>query len=707
MKVVSLLIIISFLLPRFCFSESIEVFMEMTLEELLQVQVSQSVTLTGTDRRKLPAAVIHISHEDINRTGARDLDELLKAYVPGLQTMMKINGGDPLGIRGIISDRNNKFLILVNGRVMNEKTQWGAISERALSMLGDIQYINVIRGPGSVLYGPGALAGVINIVTHTGKSAEGGRVQIREGFIEEFSSVEIQYGYIFDNGSNLYGYYGVDDYRGADSKDAPDFFGHSFSSQNGDVVAGDAIPNDLSNDNKSYRNGLRHKAHIQYQYNNLEMFLRYTQGGKQQSIQKSVVGAANPWVYNNRSYGYQQLTLVVDYQHDWSERFYVETRLSYDALDSELQRGGASPLNYREDEVYGRVMGHLLPNENHQLAFGLEYSREQFANQSPGYPDSAVFITRLGRDPERWDSDSVSLLGEYQWEINPAFTTFLGVRVDCNDYTTDLWSGRSALVYTPTDKDAVKFIYNHSVRRMDEAYLRASELSDADVGEFEELDNIELRYEKDFSRGVWGGFSAFYVDYDIIAFNGTLRTTLPLGNSEFYGLEVEFVFKTDRYKLFVAHSYVKHLDFTSETEGQVNNVTASDLGYGDDLANWNNHQTTLNGFYTFNEVWSLDSSFVVLWGLPGGEDLADYNRETDSQINLPLRDEEFNDSWDKSAYLNVGLAFKAFEGLTVRLDAYNVLGWLDEDYNKVNEFQRSDHYQNQAASLGVSLRYRF
>jgi outer membrane cobalamin receptor len=127
---------------------------ELSLEELLQVQI-YSATLTDTDRRLVPAAVMRITRDQIDSSGARDLDELLEIYVPGFQWMHKTNGGS-IGIRGIISDRNTKHILLVNGRVMNHRGVFGVFSERMLSVLGDIDYVEVVRGRGSAIYGPGA-----------------------------------------------------------------------------------------------------------------------------------------------------------------------------------------------------------------------------------------------------------------------------------------------------------------------------------------------------------------------------------------------------------------------------------------------------------------------------------------------------------------------------------------------------------------------
>ena len=77
-----------------------------------------------------------------------------------------------LGMRGIISDRNLKFLVLVNGRNMNDPVHGGAYTEITNWDLNDIERVEVINGPGSVTYGPGAIAGVINITTKTAREAQ-------------------------------------------------------------------------------------------------------------------------------------------------------------------------------------------------------------------------------------------------------------------------------------------------------------------------------------------------------------------------------------------------------------------------------------------------------------------------------------------------------------------------------------------------------
>lgn len=69
------------------------------------------------------------------------------------------------GMRGVSPNRNTKFIFLVNGHKMNHESRDGAVSELDLGLLTDIERVEVIRGPAGVVYGSGAIAGVINLVT--------------------------------------------------------------------------------------------------------------------------------------------------------------------------------------------------------------------------------------------------------------------------------------------------------------------------------------------------------------------------------------------------------------------------------------------------------------------------------------------------------------------------------------------------------------
>ncbi len=195
---------------------------EMSIEQLMEIEVVSTATLTEAKPRLVPAAMTTITEEQIQASGARSLFELLDIYVPNLQWMRHHWESNIMGLRGILNDRDDKYLMLVNGRVMNERTHYGALSERDLVLLRDIHHIDIVRGPGSAMYGPGAVSMVVNIITHNAETFQGTEITTRLGAVEQFYSGEIRHGRRFEDGDGgFFVYAGIGHYRGASKYDAP------------------------------------------------------------------------------------------------------------------------------------------------------------------------------------------------------------------------------------------------------------------------------------------------------------------------------------------------------------------------------------------------------------------------------------------------------------------------------------------------------
>ena len=195
-------------------------------EEILFMEIPTVVTatLTKTAPRLVPAAMTTVTDEQIKASGARSLFELLDIYVPDLQVIRHHWEPDHIGLRGIINDRDDKYLLLVNGRNMNDYTHFGALSERDMVLLSDIHHIDIVRGPGSALYGPGAVSMVINIVTYNSETFQGTEVTSKMGAVEEFYTGELKHGQKFDdNDGGVFTYAGIGKYVGASKYDAPRF----------------------------------------------------------------------------------------------------------------------------------------------------------------------------------------------------------------------------------------------------------------------------------------------------------------------------------------------------------------------------------------------------------------------------------------------------------------------------------------------------
>jgi outer membrane cobalamin receptor len=129
--------------------------------------------------RRAPAVATVITAEDIAAMGATDLDEVLEA-VPGMHVSRNNQAYMPLYVvRGIYGDLNPQTLVLQNGVPMTTLL----LGNRGIIWAGlpvhNIARIEVIRGPGSALYGADAFAGVINIITKGAEDTSGTELGVR------------------------------------------------------------------------------------------------------------------------------------------------------------------------------------------------------------------------------------------------------------------------------------------------------------------------------------------------------------------------------------------------------------------------------------------------------------------------------------------------------------------------------------------------
>jgi outer membrane receptor protein involved in Fe transport len=147
----------------------------LSLTQLLDMSLTTGSFLE-LDLRNSVATLTVIERKQIQASGARTLSELAEIFVPGFQYMYNKWNGDIWGMRGVAPDRNTKMIFLVNGLKMNHESRDGVFSEINLGMLDDIERVEVLRGPAGLVYGSGAIAGVVNVVT---RRAGAGKSNVR------------------------------------------------------------------------------------------------------------------------------------------------------------------------------------------------------------------------------------------------------------------------------------------------------------------------------------------------------------------------------------------------------------------------------------------------------------------------------------------------------------------------------------------------
>ena len=145
------------------------------LEGLLNENVVVAASKTSEVGTTAPATVTTVTAEDLRRYGIRTLAEAIDFLSLGAVTSDSQHVVD-IGARGVLipNDNGDHMLLLVNGHTQNEPLFGRAVFGRGASIpLEMVDHIEVILGPGSVLYGSNAMLGVINVVTKHAKDWSG------------------------------------------------------------------------------------------------------------------------------------------------------------------------------------------------------------------------------------------------------------------------------------------------------------------------------------------------------------------------------------------------------------------------------------------------------------------------------------------------------------------------------------------------------
>lgn len=163
-------------------------FTAMSFEELKNVVI----VIASKKPEKLSdadAAVFVITQDDIRRSGATTIADALR-LAPGVQVARVNTHSWAISVRGFNGIYSNKLLVLIDGRSVYSPIYSGVFWDVQDTVLEDIDRIEIIRGPGSSLWGANAVNGVINIITKPAKDTQGLLISLGNGTVErEFGSI--------------------------------------------------------------------------------------------------------------------------------------------------------------------------------------------------------------------------------------------------------------------------------------------------------------------------------------------------------------------------------------------------------------------------------------------------------------------------------------------------------------------------------------
>lgn len=164
--------------------------LDLSLDELMELEITTVATGLLQTVAQAPASTTVITAQNIEAMGARNLEEVLKT-VPGMHISASEYRFAPLyDVRGVHSANNYEILMMVDGIPIKSVVD-GMRGSREESWIPppiqQIQRVEVIRGPGSALYGADAVSGVVNIITKTAKDIRDTETGVRFGSYQTYN----------------------------------------------------------------------------------------------------------------------------------------------------------------------------------------------------------------------------------------------------------------------------------------------------------------------------------------------------------------------------------------------------------------------------------------------------------------------------------------------------------------------------------------
>jgi outer membrane receptor protein involved in Fe transport len=625
---------------------------DIPIEQLMQINVSG--TLTETDPHKAPGNVTVITAKDIAVTPARTLLDLIQVYVPSA-IWLTHSSGPQIGIRGIIADRNYKYLVLVNGIQVNNGLLYGALSELSMWELSDIEKVEIIRGPGSVTYGPGAIGGVISITLKNAKTSPGAEVGSFYWNKYIARGAHVSEGYNGkENEPDVYGFYGVSNILGV----APDTFLIYGSTRGNQALGVGTYLGDQTNYNGAtiysrapaarYMNSFfgddQTKAYVDVDFKNgWKFWTRYTDGaipintGSLVQVKVNTDTDYSDWRNMRERQYLATLENTMKLNTDWT----VVSTFNY--ASTEIKNIYKNPvtgiLNTQdtlrdttqwasEDRWFNRMQFNYDPKDIWKAAFGTEFSYTTFG---PGWGkdrDNGLRIDDMISGPESdaygsgtnqvnagtatylplghgWKANQHAVFGEFNIDLTDKWSALLSGRVDKQSFTDYMYSPRAALTYEIQPDHFLKFVAQRSVRMNTEDELYKMDKT-GEENKPEKLTTYEAMYQV-YNQNNWDfKFNTFYNDLEAIAWNSTTRSSTPVGELKVIGAEIEAAYRTKDLEFGANHSYVQQLSWEI-----ADGLTTSGISYGD---------------YTYNTQYvpSLNATPIPVHYTSSGNDLNNY-----------------------------------------------------------------------------------
>jgi len=513
---------------------------QMSLEDLMQIKVPEVETASRFEQKatEAPANATVVTSDEIKKYGWRTLGDLL-ASVPGFYSSYD-RDYNYVGTSGVnLGDANNRILLLVNGHRINDNLDDSAQVDTSFILDMDlIDRVEIIRGPGSVLYGNNAFFAVINVITRQGKDINGVEGSGTYGSYDEGSGRATIGGQLTNNlqfllSGTIYNNNGIDDLYFPEYQAWNNGIAHHMDADNYQSFFGSVSYWDLTLEGGYInRQKINPTAELNSSFNNSQL----------QSI-------------DDRSY------VTMKYAHQFDGGWDVLGDIYYDQSDKELDYpqpanpsappyGGPEAIfqQFQESGQWAGLEAQVNKKifDKDTLTFGGEYRNDFEQNLTVTESGAAA-----GTAAVQTSRQNYAIFGQGDVAILDNLHANAGVRYDeYGSYTPD-WSPRAALIYNPWPQSTFKFVYGTAFR--DPNILELVLAGDNLDVKPEKISSYEFIYEQGINRYLRSSIMAYYNHMDDLIGLGEFAVDTNF-NAETFGLEPSLEAKWNDFSARLSYS---------------------------------------------------------------------------------------------------------------------------------------------------------
>jgi outer membrane receptor protein involved in Fe transport len=711
--------------PALTYAQTPEDLMDLSLEDLMNVKV----TTAGKSEQSVSEAtsiVSVITREEIKQSGVTTLFDFLKR-IPGYFPTMQATWST-ISSRGLPHQGNDHFLLLVDGHPQNSIVGQGYQQQDLLPLLDYVEQVEIIRGPGSVLWGSSAVMGIINIITRTHVDKPtitiSGNTGLTGGFGERFNSPAsqtpnyINYMNSIGDGKGVKGFYSLTAWQAN---------GYRYEDNNQSAVA---FPWG------SQSRGFGKWPYINKQREGFEIYTKANIDSRTEITARLLKSSFN--------YVWGEFEGTSDARHELSNRrSYVSVKRNYNFTenfkfelnfygDYNIQNRGPEKLysdkyhyivqdqSNEEFAVGAEGMGTLKVSDTNTLKVGVKVVRTKIG------PNRDARLDPRSNTPIATGSDTDTNGNTFSYElpyygVEPGIdhvgavyaedtqifgntTVFAGARAEANDYRESgvVFLPRAGVIQKITPRVTGKYIYNTGYLRpsavysntvgyiVDRARAGAFPIQKVDVSERVKSHDLQLAYNTSKTYLAATLFHMSVENFTSWDANNNPQGYKKMGDAYTKGIELEARQKINSdLQIYGNASYAKGHISNSDHQGALSDKRDRTLNYPMYIAN-------LGTNYAFNEKHSMNVN-IFAWHdmryMKGNDERPSGDNSTQYGTLGP------------EAYIDTNYLVKDFFAKDLDFNLF-ILN-LTDNQDRIGMVTNNGTYRPQGRSIGARFNYEF